>query len=80
MKIEESIKKGKEHYEESLQRAVDAEVSPGYSVTDGYSRVSLFTLHLITRGRTTLLGSVEAEGCPFNHNPASLRQPLPPCL
>uniref|UniRef100_A0A8C6E0L2 RING-type E3 ubiquitin transferase n=1 Tax=Moschus moschiferus TaxID=68415 RepID=A0A8C6E0L2_MOSMO len=27
MKIEESIKKGKEHYEESLQRAVDAEVS-----------------------------------------------------
>lgn len=40
MKIEESIKKGKEHYEESLQRAVDAEVSPGYSVTDGYSRVS----------------------------------------
>lgn len=27
MKIEESIKKGKEHYEESLQRALDAEVS-----------------------------------------------------
>ncbi|XP_055425912.1 E3 ubiquitin-protein ligase TTC3 isoform X5 [Bubalus kerabau] len=27
MKIEESIKKGKEHYEDSLQRAVDAEVS-----------------------------------------------------
>lgn len=40
MKIEESIKKGKEHYEESLQRAVDAEVSPEYSVTDRFGRVS----------------------------------------
>ena len=40
MKIEESIKKGKEHYEESLQRALDAEVSPQYSVTDRFGRVS----------------------------------------
>lgn len=40
MKIEECIKKEKEHYEESLQRAVDAEVSPGHLVTDRYGRIS----------------------------------------
>lgn len=37
MKIEECIKKGKENYEESLQRAVAAEVSPGH-FSDGQIR------------------------------------------
>lgn len=32
MKIEEHIKKGKEQYEEILQRAMAAEVSPGHRV------------------------------------------------
>lgn len=81
MKIEECIKKEKEHYEESLQRAVDAEVSPGHLVTDRYGRISfVYFVFNYTWGTTALLGSVEAEGYPFTHNPTSLEQPLSPRL
>lgn len=47
MKIEECIKKRREHYEESLQRAVEAEVSLGHLVTD-VAGCRLFTLCINT--------------------------------
>lgn len=46
MKVEECIKKGKENYEESLQRAVAAEVSLRHLVMDSYGNVCLLSLQL----------------------------------
>lgn len=57
MKIEESIKKGKEHYEESLQRALDAEVSPQYSVTDKIRQGVIYLPSLITHRQDSIAGT-----------------------
>lgn len=74
MKIEECVKKGKEHHEEILQRAVAAEVSPGHLVTDRCSRLSLVcSVFNYISGMTTLLENAEAEGSPVTHSATAAR-------
>jgi len=61
MKVEECIKKGKENYEESLQRAVAAEVSLRHLATDRYGNIRLLCVNYI-RGKTALPKGVESGG------------------
>lgn len=49
MKVEECIKKGKENYEESLQRAVAAEVSLRHLVMGRYGNACVLSLQLRMR-------------------------------
>lgn len=73
MKLEECIKKGREDYEEILQRAVAAEVSPRHLVTGRQAGCHWFALCLVTYGaQQPLLKSVQAEGGAATHNATSL--------
>lgn len=75
MKIEACIKKGKECYEESLQRSVAAEVSPGLTQMCLRDKAGghLFTLCLLHMSQKNMAEKWEAKWYPVAHNPASLK-------
>lgn len=76
MKIEECIKKGKEHYEESHQRAMAAEVRSWHVVTGGWKGVVRLLLCLFNYMWGIHISKYGGEGYPITHNSISLKYPL----